>query len=266
MNKPILTLPCKMNLSDLSVNNKGYHCTSCDKTLRDFRNSSPEEINSSIKHSSQAVCGIFNKDQVASKVSFLSLPLWNARVSLSLLGVLGFIGSATVSCEADAPTIHEKKQNAFNILKFPMRFKGTVTDKSSFKIIPNAELKIIQNGKIIHIEKTDAQGKFDFLLQKSELSNETFDLVFKSTDFVNDTLNNLSFEEAKTKSIQLSLQAVNIDDSKECRTTIMVGDVACEPLDGATAPGQITAGVPMIEEVPPSALEVGKIIRPINRK
>ncbi len=248
MKKPILTLPCKMNLSDFSVHSNGYHCSNCDKTLTDFRYSNAEEINSAMKATTSSVCGIFNKNQVDSKVSFLNLPLWNARVSLSLLGVLGFIGSATVSCEVDTPVVQEKKLHAFNVLKFPMRFRGTVTDKSSSEIIPNAELKIIQNGQVIRTEKTDAEGNFDFFLQKSELMNETFDLVFKSNEFVNDTLNNLSFEEAKTKSIQLSLQALNSDDSKNCTTTMMAGDVACEPVYGENSTEPAIAGVPLLRE------------------
>lgn len=202
----------------------------------------------------------------SSKTSHLQLPLWNSRVSLSLLGILGFLGPVVVSCDTTEKPIVEKKQNAFNVLKFPMRLSGVVRDQHTTEIIPNAELKIIQNGKIIRVEKTDENGAFDFFIQKSDLNNDTFDLVFKSLDFVTDTLERLSFSEAKTKRIELSLQA-NIPQEK-VKTEIVemtLGEVACEPIRGAVAPEPITAGVPMMEEeVPMPKLEVGKIAAPIK--
>jgi hypothetical protein len=266
MKKPILTLPCKFNLTDFSQTEKGFHCKNCDKVLTDFRTASVEEINSKIKED-KSVCGIFHSEQVSSKTSRLHLPLWNSRVSLSLLGILGFLGPVVVSCDTVEEPIVEKKQKAFNVLKFPMRLSGVVRDQHTSEIIPNAELKIIQNGKIIRVEKTDANGAFDFFIQKSDLNNDTFDLVFKSTDFVADTLERLSFIEAKTKRIELSLQATI--PSEKVKTEIVdmtLGEVACESIKGEVAPEHpVTAGIPMMEEdVQTPVLEVGKVAMPIK--
>jgi hypothetical protein len=257
MKKPILTLPCKYSITDFTKQAHGYHCQNCDKELHDFRNASNSEINSKIKNSERSVCGIFNQSQVAAKTSMLNLPLWNSRVSLSLLGILGFLGPIVSSCSTEVKPIQEKKQQAFNVLKFPMRLRGSVCDHVTRKIIPNAEIKIIQNGKIIRVEKTDENGFFDFFLLKSELSNETFDLVFKSTDFVADTLERFSFEEAKTKQIQLSLQATVIE--KTDVVTMTVGDVVCEPLQGIVAPEPVLSGVPMEVAEPEMPIEIGKV-------
>jgi hypothetical protein len=91
--------------------------------------------------------------------------------------------------------------------------------------------------------------------------------VFKSTDFVADTLERLSFIEAKTKRIELSLQATI--PSEKVKTEIVdmkLGEVACETIKGEVAPEHpVTAGIPMMEEdVQTPVLEVGKVAAPIK--
>lgn len=258
MRKPILTLPCKHTISDFTKQAVGYHCQTCDKVLKDFRNSSASEINSYLKENPESVCGVFNEHQVAAKTSLLNLSLWNSRVSLSLLGILGFLGPIVSSCENEEKPIQEKKQNAFNVLKFPMRLQGSVTDHETGEIIPNAEIKIIQNGTIIRIVQSNELGWFDFFLTKGDLKNETFDLVFKSSEYVADTLEKLSFQEAKSKRIQLKLQALADNNSKVVSIS-SVGEIACEPTQGIyEMPEPPLAGVPM-DIAPEPPVEIGKV-------
>lgn len=260
MRKPILTLPCKHTISDFTKQAVGYHCQTCDKVLKDFRNSSASEINSYLSQNPENVCGVFNENQVGAKTSLLNLSLWNSRVSLSLLGILGFLGPVVSSCESEEKPIQEKKQNAFNVLKFPMRLQGSVTDHETGEVIPNAEIKIIQNGTIIRVVQSDELGWFDFFLTKGDLKNETFDLVFKSSEYVADTLEKLSFQEAKSKRIQLKLQAL-ADKSGKVISISSVGEIACEPVQGVyEVPEPTVAGVPM-DIAPEPPVEIGKVER-----
>lgn len=213
----LLGLPCKNSISGMSLEEKGYHCRSCSKHLIDFRSKKNEEIQQLIKQSKQEVCGVFHKHQVDYKVSTVTFSKVNQRIGLSLLGILGFLGPVLQSCETPAEDVTEKKQHAFNNLKFPMHLKGTLVDEKSNKPMANAALNILQNGKVILSAKTDPAGNFDIIIEEKDLKSKLFDLTYSAKGHTSDTLKAQHITKIKPgEKIKLTIQA----SPESCTKTI----------------------------------------------
>ncbi|HLP53474.1 MAG TPA: hypothetical protein VK151_00515 [Fluviicola sp.] len=254
MKKPILSLPCNMHLDDFTQREKGYHCAQCDKVLKDFRDKSNDEIIATIRSTPGRVCGIFTSDQYDFKVSQVTLPRLTQSVGLSLLGILGFLGSVVTSCETVTKETAPIRKNAFNKLKFPMHVTGTLRDEKTKEPIANAWLELQQNGKTIRKVYTDEHGYFDFTIKKGDLVKETFDLLVDGKHHDADTLRNQSALTASHgRKISLTLKASvskcekNVQEVFNVPNTIE-GDVIFvgvedptppeEPLDRMETPGE----------------------------
>lgn len=58
------SFPCKENINDMTSSEQGKHCSSCKRTIIDFRNKSTEELDL-LKETNKEICGIFSEKQVA---------------------------------------------------------------------------------------------------------------------------------------------------------------------------------------------------------
>jgi|GEM_PF-2221773 len=211
---PFLSLPCKMHFDDLSEEEKGYHCSNCDKVLTDFRDKSNEEVVDTIRASEKQVCGVFHQSQFDFKTSSVHFSASQRRVGLSLLGILGFLGPVMTGCSDDHPKndlntgSQEIKQKAFNNLKFPMSVEGTLKDEKTGLPLALADVSIFQNGKVIRTGKTDAQGNFGMILQQSDLIKENFDFIVSKKAYETDTLRAFSLGKASAgQKIRLTIKA-----------------------------------------------------------
>ncbi len=231
MNKPIMTLPCKMRLSDLEQGNNGYHCNACDKTLTDFRGKTPAETVSIIQSATHKVCGIFEPDQFTHKTSTISIPITRSSVGLSLLGILGFLGPVLSSCEKQDLPMHEQKAKAFNNLKFPMTINGSLRDAKSKKPLAFSPIEIQQNGQVILKSTTDEHGNFSITIQEKDLKNETFDLIYSASGHRSDTLKKQRFSKLlSARKLSLTLQAnVACEKTVTIEETTLQGDVFIQP-------------------------------------
>jgi hypothetical protein len=181
---PLMTLPCKKSFSELRA--EGFHCSSCNKKLVDFRNRSTEEINATIRNSEQKVCGVFDSRQFASKVSHLPIGPLGMKVGMSLLGILGFLGPVVLSSCTDAKEAQEEKQNAFDNLKFPMSVEGTLIDEETKAPLPFASVSILQNGKIVKQVSADGRGNFSVRIERDDFHSENFDFIVGGRDTLED--------------------------------------------------------------------------------
>jgi hypothetical protein len=249
MKKPTMTLPCKMHLSDLSKEEKGYHCASCDKVLTDFRGKSNEETLAIIQSSPGKVCGVFDPNQFDYKVSTLHLLPSQRSVGLSLLGILGFLGPIISSCETQDVKATEIKAKAFNNLKFPMTISGNLKDEKTGQPLAFSPIEIQQGGMVILKGTTDSLGNFSITVNKNDLKQETFDLIYGSKDHISDTLKKQTlFGHSNKQKLALTLKA-----EAKCVKTIHYGE---QSLQGDIAVEGIMvepplSGVPEIEIVEP---------------
>lgn len=250
MNKPILSLPCNQSHTQMEKRDGDYYCSSCEKTLIDFRQKTDSEISQIISSNPKRVCGIFHNHQISSKISSVALSNASYRVGLSLLGILGFLGPITSSCESAPDDATMVKQQAFNKLKFPMKISGQLRDEKTGKPLAHSPVEIQQEGKTILKGYTDEAGNFELTVQKDHLKKETFELIYLSKNHAADTLHQQKLESfAKGKKLILTLKA----EAVKCN--IKNGEIPVtmpgEPiLEGEVMPDyeEPTAGVPISEE------------------
>jgi hypothetical protein len=208
MSKPIMSLPCNQSHTRMEKRDGGYYCSSCEKTLIDFRQNTEPEIKHIIASNPGKVCGIFYNHQISSKVSHVALSNASYRVGLSLLGILGFLGPITSSCESAPDDAAIVKQKAFNKLKFPMKISGQLKDEKTGKPLAESPVEIQQDRKTILKGYTDEAGNFELTVHKDHLKKETFDLIYLSKNHTADTLHKQQLESfAKGKKLVLTLKA-----------------------------------------------------------
>lgn len=250
MSKPIMSLPCNQSHTRMEQLDGGYYCSSCEKTLTDFRQKTDTEIKQIISSSPGRVCGIFHNHQISSKTSHVALSNASYRVGLSLLGILGFLGPIISSCESAPDDAAHVKQKAFNKLKFPMKISGQLKDEKTGKPLVKSPVEIQQDGKTILKGYTDEAGNFELTVHKDHLKKETFDLIYLSKNHIADTLHKQNLESfAKGKKLVLTLKA----EAAKCK--MKMGEVPV-PITGDVIEGEVIpdyqpiVGKPMNEGAP----------------
>lgn len=247
-----MSLPCKQSHERMQQRDGGYYCESCEKVLSDFRQKTNEEIRQVITANPGKVCGIFNHNQISSKISHVALSGASYRVGLSLLGILGFLGPVVSSCESAPDDATVVKQKAFNKLKFPMSISGQIKDEKTGLPLAKSPVEIQQNGKTILKGLTDEKGNFELIVQEKDLKNETFDLIYLSKNHLADTLSKQQLKSfGKGKKLVLTLKA----EAAKCK--LKTGELPVQEITGdVIVEGEIasenyespTPGVPVLEE------------------
>ncbi len=243
-----MSLPCNQSHTRMEKRDNGYYCSSCEKVLIDFRQKSDEEVKQLISANPGKICGVFHNHQISSKVSYVALSRASYQVGLSLLGILGFLGSIISSCESAPDDATHVKQQAFNKLKFPMKISGQLREEQTGKPLAQSPVEIQQHGKTILKSKTDNNGNFELIMEEKDLKNETFELIYQSKKHVSDTLHKQQISSfASGKKLVLTLKA----EAATCRVKAgelpeINGDVMIE---GEIAPPELL-GEPMIETTP----------------
>ncbi|MCD0480470.1 hypothetical protein LPB90_18680 [Chryseobacterium sp. LC2016-29] len=103
--------PCFENWNEMTSSDKGKFCQVCSKTVRDFTNSSDEELYEEIKSNSN-ICGSFRNNQL------------NRNIALSVLGkiALGLITTVGISNTAEAQEL--KTDEEFKQIDLKKGFDG----------------------------------------------------------------------------------------------------------------------------------------------
>jgi hypothetical protein len=251
MSKPFLSLPCKYSLSDFEKQGDRHHCKACDHSLKDFRNATDEEIRQAVAESDGRTCGIFHPSQVSAKTTTFQLGV-QRQIGLSLLGILGFVAPIVLSsCDnsAETPINTSMKKlledDAFSKLKFPMRISGQLRDEETRLPLPNAAIHVALNDTVIRFAGTDHEGRFEFLLNRTDLVGTDFDLIITRDAFENDTLKQAGkLGPKKLEKLTLTLKAV---PQLEINCTEVDGGIGINyPLTG-----DIMVQPPAMPELPP---------------
>lgn len=257
MSKPILTLPCKYTLTDFEKRDGKHHCAVCDHSLKDFRNSTNEEILQAISQPGTKTCGIFYPSQLGSRTSSFTTG-FQRQIGLSLLGILGFMGPALLtSCDNAPPAGPQdpiREQSAFSKLKFPLYLRGKLIDKNTKEPVKNASIRILQHDKTLLTGTTDKDGNFKIRIGQNDLSDTHFDLILHRYGYVNDTISAVDASKLEGH-LRLTIAAEQ-EKGAVCKPGEVVvidavsGDIAppLPTIEGEIAiPEPPTAGVPMME-------------------
>lgn len=244
MSKPHLTLPCKYKLNDFTKVDQGYHCSSCDHHLQDFRHLSPDELNQVLAASAGKTCGIFNHHQVTSKVNRFETGI-QRRLGVSLLGILGFISPAILTSCNDHSGESVQHQQAFGTLDFPLYLKGKLMDQRTHKPVTEAQVWLDQDNKTILTARTDSRGKFVIRINEGDLNDHQFNLILRHQIYEEETLRHLEKQSPdKLDELEIFLE---VGAPREALTGVSI-----------PAPGQLR-----IEDAPPPMEQTIEFIEPI---
>lgn len=160
--------PCTQNWDEMSPDNAGRFCASCQKTVIDFTKFSDEELSSYFRQLEHFGCGRFTKKQLSVAIPQRPrrLTFWavNKFAAASLVAALGlsFKAGAQVNI-APTHSVSERKVNNTIPEKITV-IKGTVKDKNG-EGIPGVSLRIkdTDNGTV-----SDINGRFQLELPQQD--------------------------------------------------------------------------------------------------
>jgi len=108
--------PCHENWQQMTPNEQGRHCMSCQKTVVDFTLMSDQEVLDYISRASSSVCGRFNNHQLDKtygekkiKPSFSFRYAWNVVVATFLLTGSAAAGQTNKAQQKKAPVERKEK-------------------------------------------------------------------------------------------------------------------------------------------------------------
>src|SRR5882724_12291071 len=135
--------PCHENWQNMTPNDKGKHCMSCQKTVIDFTNMSDRQILAHITNASSSVCGRFNGDQLNKD---LVVPENRKRLSWAYLWnltIASFLAVGKANAQSDPPLVGDTIVNTsgiygnVSVLRLKS-LKGVVVDAFTKLPVPGA--------------------------------------------------------------------------------------------------------------------------------
>ncbi|MCO4293896.1 carboxypeptidase-like regulatory domain-containing protein [Solitalea sp. MAHUQ-68] len=199
--------PCSKNWNNMTFNDQGRFCDSCQKTVIDFRNLSDNEIIEYIKITNAKTCGNLSQSQL-NRV--LAKPISRTKRLFSVLGSLlislGIINQAKAESNSTDISITNQQfvNNSESITSTDsVRIvKGTVVDETDETPLPGAFVTII--GTNITIQ-TDLNGFFSLYIP-SNISLRSM-IEFKSLGYQTRRIRLSKLIKSEKKTIKIKLDA-----------------------------------------------------------
>lgn len=201
MKKPIqisIPTPCHENWDTMTSEAKGRFCSSCQKSVIDFTQSSDREIASVLK-SNKNTCGRFKTSQLEREliVPKEKSTIWMAA-SAAVIGFLT-IGNHTISAQTQVNTEQTDSKtddiigDTIVIIKSNRIINGVVKDSEGM-VIPGVNIMLSGSKKVA---KTDYDGSFSIEANQGEIIQFTFPgMIQQEVEIKNlDTLNIFLVEE-----------------------------------------------------------------------
>lgn len=184
--------PCSKDWQEMTVAEKGRFCTSCQKNVFDFTNSSDREI-AAVFNNNKSVCGRFNVSQLDREliVPKEKNPVW----MIAATGVIGFLGlgnngvyaQGEIKVEQTDAKKRSDGQDTIHQEKDSIEVTGTIYDDSNIPL----------PGTIINIKETLAGTQTDINGNYKIRAKEGNILVFSYLGF-------------KTKEVAITSMSKNI--------------------------------------------------------
>ncbi len=164
--------PCTENWENMSTNERGRHCTNCNKTVIDFSLYSDKQLIEFFSKATGKICGRINNYQlqkqlvyVEPKNSFLYKVLFGTAISLGLVGSANanYNPNTKPLIEQHYPELKENKQEPQITGGDTLHsIHGTVIDSSNHEPVPFASVLLLLNGTQVATQMTDIDGKYMF--------------------------------------------------------------------------------------------------------
>jgi len=167
--------PCHANWQQMTPNEQGRHCMSCQKTVVDFSLMSDQEILQYISTASSShVCGRFDNDQLnktyeeKKKPPFSWRYAWNVIVAAFLLAAntataqTKTLKKVTVTKKNKEPLPERRTMGIMVIFLPDMTLEGTVIDDSTGNPVSAASIRLKEEGGTGTGTAADWNGHFSF--------------------------------------------------------------------------------------------------------
>jgi CarboxypepD_reg-like domain len=209
-----IPIPCTEDWNNMTPNQSGKFCASCQKTVVDFSRMSDAEIFNYFANFSGDTCGRFTEKQLTAPLNapMIGKPQnrWAWALSALLLPTLAASQTAkrNAPTEIVTPSVFEQKKSEKSL-----KIEGQVAELGTHVVQVNAFVSIAVDVKTIVTTTTDEKGFFSINLPK-ELENQAFNIVVTSKGMEKQVINFQHIAEVlnsrlfitleKTKSIKLS--------------------------------------------------------------
>lgn len=169
--------PCHENWQQMTPNEQGRHCMSCQKTVIDFSLMSDQEILHYISRASSSICGRFNNDQLNKtyaekevKRAFSFRYAWNVVVATFLLTGNKAMAQGEVVVKKKEPVSQYDKTNYKReelvlggisaMIVLDRKISGEVIDDNTGMPVTYASVRVkgVKTGV-----SADESGRFDFI-------------------------------------------------------------------------------------------------------
>lgn len=186
--------PCQENWDRMSPADQGKHCAVCQKTVIDFTDKTPAEIDTLYNGAQSDVCGRFTFGQLnrAAQIKAFRNPrnLFNGNWKYFALSFFGFLAFSK-KAQAQEPMggapmpVSEPSNNTDSI-----KITGTVLCPDR-KPAGGAKITFTDNGKLIGETNALANGTYVYRIPPGKISGKTIDITVSYTGFPKKVMNDL---------------------------------------------------------------------------
>jgi hypothetical protein len=188
--------PCHEGWDNMTANEQGRHCSSCNKTVIDFSLYSDRQLIEFFKKSQGNVCGRLNSYQVDNTIVVIEHTnrsfFYKLFMGSAFASWLGAESTATAQSYVSPPKIQKtlvqvgdsNKKNK-NSLSF---IKGQLLDSATKQPIPFSNVKLKNGDSEIGEAVSDIDGYFKFDVPK-ELKNKNLTIIAVYVGYSDKTVN-----------------------------------------------------------------------------
>jgi len=254
--------PCHEDWNQMSVSEKGRFCSSCEKVVHDFTNSTQAAIVETYHQLEGQLCGRFKNTQI-TKPKVMTAQKWSRRFMCALLiafGVSLFQMNGMAQSYVEGLQKELLLETSLGEVEGHRLIEGIVKDQATGKVIPFASV-IVSNevsGQQIQTN-TDKKGQYKVLLTYSDFPQEhPLNLEVANIGYTTEIIQNIFPVEVpiEQENFTEGTPAIEMTPDIEPIEPIWMGQAEIDPAD------IFTGGEPMIE--PEHRITTGKPKIPAN--
>ncbi|HLP11952.1 MAG TPA: T9SS type A sorting domain-containing protein [Flavobacteriales bacterium] len=180
--------PCRENWNNMSPTEQGRFCAVCDKSVVDFTQKSPAQIQSVLQYANGNVCGRFNSTDLNRTLvpETVSTPTRKLNTKwFAWISIFAFLGFSKKAGAIQQKITEKQKpgQNRMHAKQGHTLLHGTVKHSQTLKGIANVEIEVYSGGKKIAFTKTISTGAYWMNLPENSLLDFSFDISYNAVNF-----------------------------------------------------------------------------------
>jgi hypothetical protein len=206
--------PCRENWNNMLPIEQGRFCAVCDKSVVDFTQKSPAQIQSVLQHANGKVCGRFNTtdlDRVLVPETLLTPTRKLNTKWFAWLTIFAFLGFSK-KAGAIQEKISEKQKpgrNRINVKQGHTILHGTIRHSETKQGVADVIIKVYSGGKEIAYTKSISTGTYWLNLPENSIADFNVDIEYNAVNFEGKLLENLPVTKEMMKLDVLLMQKLD---------------------------------------------------------